>query len=299
MKNRRWWGVLAMTLLLCGGVWQASQHRPTGPAEGVEIQGAQFLQNKTSRILGEKKSALSVSYGNSGEGVRKTIRLGTFNLHGGKGLDGRVDLSRSAKCLENLDFVALQETRGAGFFGGDDQAALLGKQLEMAWLFAPAARQWCFFESGNGFLTSLPVTFWERIPLQSHRDYSFRNVVLLGLKQKNHTGEERIVHILATHVNRRYDEDRETQLRAVIALFLSLQEPAILLGDLNSTAKDSQIAKLLSNSQAIDAIGTVSDAKDMYPDRIDWIFCRGLKPIQAGVVENDASDHPMVWAELE
>ena len=288
MKNKRWWGILTIALLFGGGIWHASQHRPTGPAEGVAIQGIEFLQEKASRdvlVPGDKT-------------LYPPIRVGTFNLHGCKGLDNRVDVERSAKCLENLDFVALEEVHGPGLFGGEDQAALLGKRLKMAWLFTPAVREWYCQESGNGFLTSLPVTFWERIPLQSHRDYSFRNVVLLGLKQKNHKGQDRTVNILVTHVNRRYDEDREAQLRAVIALFQSLAEPAILLGDLNSDTKDPQIEEILHHTEITDAVGKILGLKDD-PQRIDWIFCRGLTSVKAGVLENNASDHPMVWAELE
>jgi endonuclease/exonuclease/phosphatase family metal-dependent hydrolase len=288
MKNRWRWILSAMVLLLGGVVWHASQHRPTGPAEGGAIRDARFLCEKTSQN--------GVDSGNPQSFPK--IRLATFNLHGGKGLDDRRDLDRTAKCLQNVDFAALQEVDGPGLFGGDDQAAALGKRLEMASLFAPAVRQWHVLESGNGFLTALPVAFWQRIPLKSHRDYSFRNAVLLGLRQTS-GDRERVVHILLTHVNRRYNEDREAQLRAVIALFLSLEEPAILLGDLNSTAKDPQIAKLLKDPRAIDAVGKASDEKTARIERIDWIFCRGLKPIRAGVMENEASDHPLVWAEVE
>jgi endonuclease/exonuclease/phosphatase family metal-dependent hydrolase len=280
---------------LGGLIWQASQHRTSGPAEGIEISGNEFLPDTASRNV---VVPVKNKYGKYDESVRKTLRVGTFNLHGCKGLDGRKDVDRTAKCLENLDFAALEEVHGPGFFGGEDQAALLGKRLKMAWLFAPAVRQWYLLESGNGFLTSLPVTFWQRIPLQSHRDYSFRNVVFLGLKQKNHNGRERIVRILVTHVNQRHDEDRQAQLRAVIALFLSLQEPAILLGDLNSNSHDPQIKQLTEKDGITEAVGKILNLDDD-PHRIDWIFCRGLKCLHAGILENDASDHPMVWAELE
>jgi endonuclease/exonuclease/phosphatase family metal-dependent hydrolase len=287
MKNKRRWGILAIALLLGGGIWHASEHRPTGPAEGVEVQGTSFLKEVPSQNLPRRR-----------ETPQNTFRLGTFNLHGCKGLDGRLDVERTAKCLESLDFAALQEVRGSGFFGGEDQAALLGKRLKMAWLFAPAIRQWHSMESGNGFVTTLPVTFWQRIPLESHRDYSFRNVVLLGLNQKDYAGQERSVQILLTHVNRRHEEDRQAQLRAAIALFLSLREPAVLLGDLNTTVKDPQIDELTKNPEVSDAVGKILGQKDD-PNRIDWIFSRGLKCLSAGISENDASDHPLVWAELE
>ena len=33
-------------------------------------------------------------------------------------------------------------------------------------------------------------------------------------------------------------------------------------------------------------------------DRIDHIFTRGMHMLDAGVVDNSASDHPLVWARL-
>jgi endonuclease/exonuclease/phosphatase family metal-dependent hydrolase len=289
MKNKRWWGILVFVLFLGGGVWHGSKHRSTGPAEGVKIQGMEFLPEiGTQAATGPVDSARF-----------PPIRIGTFNIHGCKReLDGKVDLPRTAKCLEKLDFAALQEVHGPGLFGGEDQAAMLGKQLKMAWLFTPTVREWYCLESGNGFLTSLPVTFWERIPLASHRDYSFRNVVLLGLKQKNPKGEERTIRILVTHLNQRYNEDRQAQLRAVIALFKSLEKPAILLGDLNSTIAEPQMTQLAQDAEVNDAVGKFLGSKDD-PKRIDWIFCRGLTVLSAGILENDASDHPMVWAEVQ
>ena len=35
------------------------------------------------------------------------------------------------------------------------------------------------------------------------------------------------------------------------------------------------------------------------PPRIDWILARGMRPVDAGLREQGASDHPLVWAELE
>jgi endonuclease/exonuclease/phosphatase (EEP) superfamily protein YafD len=33
-------------------------------------------------------------------------------------------------------------------------------------------------------------------------------------------------------------------------------------------------------------------------ERIDWILVEGLAVVDAGAVETDASDHPLIWAEL-
>ncbi len=148
MKNRRW-QVAALVVLALGAVlYHASRHRPTGPAAGTEIQG---------------KAAQAA-------GPRRTIRIGQFNIHAGKGLDGRRDISRTAECLRSLDFVVLNEVRGPWFWQSEDQAAQLGRELGMQWLFAPSIRVWYHVESGNGLLSSVPVASWQRIPLPTEYD---------------------------------------------------------------------------------------------------------------------------------
>ncbi|MBN2472988.1 MAG: endonuclease/exonuclease/phosphatase family protein [Pirellulales bacterium] len=279
MKKKKWLVAIAVVLLLLGGlIHHGSRHVSTGPAEGVAIhQAAQGQATETPQD-------------------RPTLRIATFNIHAGKGRDGRRDLDRVADCLGGLDFVALNEVRGPQTFENCDQAERLGRQLGMAWLFTPAVRTWYHLESGNGLLSRVPVTFWQRIPLARQYDRSHRNAVLLGLKHRDRT-----IHVLLTHVNRRYDAERRAQLRAVIALYLALAEPAILLGDMNSDTEDPQIRQLLQTpgvSDPVSAMLGLEAIRQQAPQRIDWIFARGLDCVDAGIIDTGASDHPMIWAEL-
>ena len=251
-------------------LWHASRRGATGPAEGTELAG-QIERPTTDRA---------------------TLRVATFNIHSGKGSDGRRDLDRVAGCLQDLDLVGLCEVRGEALWQPDDQAAQLGRTLGMAWLFAPASLESHHHQFGNGLLSRLPATFWQRIPLARRFHHSHRNMVLVGVEHRGRT-----VHVLLTHVTRGDDRDRSAQLRAAIALFTALAEPAILLGDLNTTADDPQIRGLLARPGVVDPVGEVLGPKT--PERIDWILVRGLRTVDAGIVDNGASDHPMVWAELE
>jgi len=229
--------------------------------------------------------------------ARPTIRFGTFNIHGGTGTDGRRDLDRVAEDLRGLDFVALNEVHGWSALSGSDQAELLGRRLGMQWLFASANEKWYYQEFGNGFLTRLPVAYWERIPLPREVDRSYRNMVLVALDYRPPKHSPVPIRLLITHVNRRYDAEREAQLRVVIAQYLALPEPAVLLGDLNSEANDPQIRRLLGTPGVHDALGEKLGTKAA--GQIDWIIARGLRPVDAGIYDNGASDHPLVWAELE
>jgi endonuclease/exonuclease/phosphatase family metal-dependent hydrolase len=70
------------------------------------------------------------------------------------------------------------------------------------------------------------------------------------------------------------------------------------MGDLNTAASDPQIQRLLAVNGVCDAVAQAN--KNHVPEkRIDWIFTRGLRCITAGHVPTVASDHPVVWAELE
>jgi len=280
MKKKKWksWLTTIVLVAVIGGViHHASRHAPTGPAEGVAING-KVAEAPTDH---------------------QTIRIGTFNIHAGKGSDGRRDLGRVADCLGNfdLDFVALHEVRGGSLWHPQGQTERLGRQLGMAWLFAPVVRVWYHLEAGNGLLTTLPTTFWHRIPLTRKYDRSYRNALLVGLKHRGRT-----VHVLLSHINRRHEPERRAQLRAVIALYLSLAEPSILLGDMNSKIDDPQIRGLLETPGVHDPVGELLGPKiveEKAPGRIDWIFTRGLCAVDAGIVDKGASDHPLVWAELE
>lgn len=259
--------LVVVALLVAGAVWHGSDRTSSGPAAGERLSGS-----------GQQAAAIPL-----------TIRVGSFNIHSGVGTDGRFDLERTAESLSGLDLIALNEVRGADLRGNADQAELLGKKLGLRWLFAPAERQWWHDHYGNALLTSLPVTHWQRIPLPCTHGKGYRNMLLLTVA----TGD-RPLHVLTTHLDR--GSDRAPQLQAVTSLFLSLAEPAILMGDLNSTTADPQLRTLCSTPGVEDVLSR-NPAHDP-PDRIDWIITRGLRCIGSAAWDGGASDHPLVRAEL-
>ena len=275
MKKKLWLLALFLLVFVGGVVYHASLPEPTGPAQGVSLEGQ--VEHAPPQ--------------------RRTLRIATFNVHGGKGRDGQRDLGRVAGCLVGLDFVALNEVHGPALWQPEDQLEQLGEQLGMAWLFAPASRTWYHVDFGNALVTALPVSFWQRIPLAHQSHHGLRNAVLVGLQFQGRT-----VHVLLTHISRQDDAERQAQLRAVIALFRSLAEPAILLGDLNSNADDPQIRELLAIPGVADPVGEILAAKSPgkgLPERIDWIITRGLQGVDAEIHDCGESDHPLIWAELE
>ena len=274
-RSRSWQYAAAIFVILAAAVvGQGSIRTPTGPAAGAEFHVPwTYLDEPTNyRAAG------------------LPIRVGTYNIHGGKGLDGQRDLDRIAKCLDRMYFVGLNEVHGADDRAGRDQAEQLGRRLRMAWLFTPTERRWWHEHFGNGALCDDQVKSWQRIPLDTAGSSTGRNALLVTLYG---TDRHRPISALVTHVDRS-DPQRSAQLRTVIDLFLSLTPPAILLGDLNTTSADPLIQQLLATPGTVDALaGTTADQ-----GRIDWIVSRGLKCTDRGMTPVGPSDHPCFWAEF-
>jgi len=268
--RRRIFAGLVLLAAISAFIWLAAQPQPTGPAEGSKLDG---------------KPAQTA------DSPRNSFRIGTFNIHGCTGADGRYDVDRVADCLKDLDFVALNEVHGPRIWESDNQAARLGRRLGMPWLFAPATRDWHNIDFGNGLLTSLPVEAWQRIPLAVSNGRGYRNAVLVRLRQRGQT-----IRVLLTHIVRSDDRTRQQQLHETIDRYLALSEPAIFLGDLNSEAAEPEIRRLLAAPGVVDAVGQKlgPDA----PPRIDFVFVRGLRVLDAGLRDEGASDHPLAWAEV-
>jgi endonuclease/exonuclease/phosphatase family metal-dependent hydrolase len=265
----------AVTLLTIGGLAMvASDHRSLPSAQGTIFHGTVY------RGMAKPRN----------QSTRRTLRVASFNIHSGRNAAGEFNLNRIAELLGGYDLVGLNEVRGAYQWQHGDQAEQLGRKLDMPWLFAPTTRRWLRDDFGNGALCSLPIVEWQRIPLAGTRGKGHRNYLHCTL---DHQGQS--IAVLVTHLDR--VQDRAAQLTSVIDAFLALPAPAIMMGDLNTLADDPQLVRLLSRDDVHDAVAEGLGRQP--PQRIDWIFTRGLRGVASGVERNGASDHPLVWAELE
>lgn len=231
-----------------------------------------------------------------GRQTSRRFRVATFNIHGGCGTDGRVDLSRTAATLDqDFDFVGMNEVHDGNWTDSRSQAEQLGSLLNQGWLFAPTETTWSGTCFGQGVLSRLPVLKWRRVPFPRVRGNGFRNYVECQLPL-NRSDSATHLTILVTHLDRR--SDRQDQLRVIIQRFLEVPAPAILMGDLNSKRTEPQLIELTRMPGVVDCFGQMATG-DLIRRRIDWIFARGLHCVTSNLELNDASDHPLGWAELE
>lgn len=252
-------GRIILFLIIVFGflAWQGAQKAPLGAAAGTSFAGPAPASRPSGDIL----------------------RVATFNIDGKSG-------DPTADTMRGFDLIGMEEVHGCYPFSSDNEAQILGQKLNMPALFAPVERQWWHDAFGDGALTTLPVDHWQRFPLSNENADSNRELLVLRLQFAG-----KPLNVLITHLERH--DDLETELATVISVFQSLQEPAILMGDLNLRPNDSQIDALRKLPGVIDPIG------DSHPDSFDRIFARGFRSLDSGLIDKGASDHPLAWAELQ
>lgn len=217
-----------------------------------------------------------------------TVRVATFNIQGGRGRDGRRDVSRAAHDLADVHIAALQEVHDS--WRAPRQLQRLAARLNRVALASPTRQRWFRRHRCNALLSTHPVGRWSRIRLPGHpgQRFQYRNLTVAQLEVPQP------LWVLFTHLNRK--DGREEQLEQVMREFLKYS-PAVLLGDFNLDRNHPAMIEYLARNDVIDALGETLD--DDNPARIDWILCRGAKPVAGGIIDSGASDHPLYWCDIE
>ncbi len=234
------------------------------------------------------------------------LRVMTYNIHIGQGMDDRFDLPRIARVINDAtpDIVALQEVdRFAQRSGRIDQAGELARLTGMHVVHAdtgalkPRDAQG---EYGVAILSRHPIEDVRREPLPHDASRELR-AALGGIVQIKGIGP---VLIISTHLQHNSAEDRLAQANRINELFSAWKGPAILAGDLNAVP-DSQPLQALGQHWT-DAAGPQSPMTcpaDRPNARIDYILYRpagSWRVIECTVVDElVASDHRPVVAELK
>ena len=265
-----WLLILLLLFSLAGHIWLAGLRRPVSPSFGYQINAPSVWSDNSSR----------------------RIRVSTYNIHRGKGVDRIFDLSRTASVIQGADIIGMNEVAGPSLFGAPDQAEMIGRKLDMGWLYAPNQTRWFRNHFGNALLSRFPVESWVAEPLifDENSSHSLRNVIIAKIRL---SGVE--IAVLVTHLD--LGAIRPIQLDRVIQR-LERYYPSILMGDMNTGASDPQIIALTSKSCIVDAVAAALGKKPL-ENRVDWIFTRGFKVTSGGMTAVGVSDHPYFWVDLE
>jgi endonuclease/exonuclease/phosphatase family metal-dependent hydrolase len=231
-----------------------------------------------------------------------TVRIATYNIHRGRGLDGRTRLERIAAVLATIDadVVALQEVVGASPLK-PGQAAELGAALGMGWVMAPTRHlRTALF--GNVVLSRYPVR------QHNHHDLTWqtcepRNVQRVDLEVAGH-----VLHFYNVHFGTALLERRHQAARlAALVHDKRVTGPKIVLGDFNEWARGLATDILAERLHSIDLRQHLR-RKRTYPGffpilHLDHIYYEGRVEVLKVTLPRDrltlvASDHLPLVADL-
>ena len=232
-----------------------------------------------------------------------TLRVMSYNIHHGEGLDGKLDLERIAKVIldAKADIVGLQEV---------DRGCERTQQRDLPAEFAKLTGMAVYFEKnishqggayGNAVLTRFPIKSAKNTHLKS-----FGNGEQRGVQQLVLDVQGREVLFMNTHLDARRDpverEHSATELRTIVAAAGTM--PVILVGDLNAGPEAKSVTAV--REFLTDSWTTVNKEPGFTipvkkpTKRIDyiWITPVSITPVKMEVLHSEASDHLPIVADL-
>lgn len=238
------------------------------------------------------------------------LRVLSYNIHHGRGADGKIDLQRLAEVIKRAkpDLVALQEVDVKTKRSGDvDQAAKLGELTGMHQHFAEAM-PYQGGGYGNVILTKVShdLAYLGTVPLSARPGQEPRSLAVGELLV---WGEDNIpVTFAGTHLCHLSSEARLAQIDEIWEdLFMNPGQVYVFAGDFNFTPNSDEYKKVI-DAGFIDTAAAFGDPKQTYPSdtpriRIDYVFVRPAdrwRVIDVQVLDEPvASDHAPLLVELE
>src|SRR5437016_2012559 len=206
----------------------------------------------------------------------KTLRVMTYNIHVGVGMDKKLDLPRVAGVInaQHPDLVGLQEVdRGVTRTQRIDEIVELSKLTRMDYAFAFNLH----YQGGQ-----YGVAILSRFPIRAtdHRLYqNTREAERRGFIRAEVSIDGRVLNFVTTHLDYQYDDGRLFEARQLLSSLKDVKGPLVVVGDFNDipAGRAYQLMRHQFGDAWIESRGT--DAGFSYPTdkpakRIDYIFFR-------------------------
>jgi endonuclease/exonuclease/phosphatase family metal-dependent hydrolase len=250
-----------------------------------------------------KRQLVLASRSEEGQGPL-TIRVLTYNIHHGEGVDGKLDLQRIAGVIRSVDpdLVALQEVdQRVERTNGIDQPAELARLTGMHVAFGGNIKLQGG-DYGNAVLSrwAIEATTNHLLPCLDggeQRGVLEVKVALPGVRSP--------LHFLATHLDHRPDgKERLSSAKKINSLGArEAESPAILAGDLNDVLDSAALVELRKSWHTTNdkPLPTIPVSRPLR--QIDFVLVRPAarwRVVETRVLEEAvASDHRAVLAVIE
>src|SRR6185369_3453605 len=137
--------------------------------------------------------------------AKRTVRVMTYNIHVGVGMDKKLDLQRIADVInrERPDLVGLQEVdRGVKRTEGKDEIAELAAMTRMEYAFAPNL-DYQGGKYGVAILSRFPIKHTEHRMYESKREAERRGMLRIEVEVDHKT-----LNFVTTHLDYQHDDGR-------------------------------------------------------------------------------------------
>jgi endonuclease/exonuclease/phosphatase family metal-dependent hydrolase len=258
----------------------------------IALPGAVIMRSPAARICAAPRP------------LSKTLRVMTYNIHVGVGMDKKLDLPRIAEVIngQHPDLVGLQEVdRGVTRTQRIDEIVELSKLTRMDYAFAFNLH----YQGGQ-----YGVAILSRFPIRAtdHRLYqNTREAERRGFIRAEVSVDGRVLNFVTTHLDYQYEDGRLFEAQQLLRALKDVKGPLIVVGDFNDipAGRAYQLMRYQFGDAWIESHSTdegFSYPTDKPAKRIDYIFFRSTDRVRtkrAWIVDTQASDHVPVVADLE
>lgn len=236
--------------------------------------------------------------------TRKTLRVMSYNIHVGVGMDKKLDLERIAAVInrEKPDLVGLQEVdRGVRRTEGKDEIAELAKLTRMDFSFAHNL-DYQGGQYGVAILSSSLIQQADHQMYENKREAERRGILRVEIEF-----DRKKLNFATTHLDYQFEDGRLFETEQLLQLLDNISGPLIVAGDFNDEPSGSAYKMMLTKFQDGWLQSKAKGDGVTYPadkpiKRIDYVFVRTsdrLRVKKAWVVNTLASDHLPLMVEIE
>jgi endonuclease/exonuclease/phosphatase family metal-dependent hydrolase len=236
--------------------------------------------------------------------AKKTLRIMTYNIHVGVGIDKKLDLQRIADVInkERPDLVGLQEVdRGVKRTEGKDEIVELARMTRMDYAFAHNLD----FQGGQygvAILSRSQIRNIDHRMFENKREAERRGMLRVEVEIEGHS-----INFVTTHLDYQYEDGRLFETEQLLEFLAQMKGALIVVADLNDEPVGSAYQLMVTKFSDAWISSRAKGDGFSYPadkplKRIDHIFYRKTENVRARkawVVDTLASDHVPVMAELE
>jgi endonuclease/exonuclease/phosphatase family metal-dependent hydrolase len=236
--------------------------------------------------------------------TKKSLRVMTYNIHVGVGMDKKLDLQRIADVInaERPDLVGLQEVdRGVKRTEGKDEIGELAKLTSMHYAFAHNL-DYQGGQYGVAILSRFPIQQVDHRKFENRREAERRGMIRAEIQLAGRT-----INFVTSHLDYQYADGRLFETEQILKFLEEVKGPLIVVGDFNDEPSGEAYKLMLARFHDSWLCASAKGPGLSYPadkplKRIDYVFTRRsdrIRAKKAWIVNALASDHLPLVTDLE